>query len=79
MPITDQLSRSEFTETVLNIVNNKVEEKKGFSLAIDGEWGCGKTTILDMLQEKLKLRYLVVRYNCWKNDIYEDPLVPLLC
>ena len=78
MPITDQLSRSEFTETVLNIVNKKVEEKNGFSLAIDGEWGCGKTTILDMLQEKLKLRYLVVRYNCWKNDIYEDPLIPLL-
>lgn len=79
MPFTDLLFRSEFTEIVLNIVNNKVNEKKGFSLAIDGEWGCGKTTMLDILQEKLKPRYLVVRYNCWKNDIYEDPLVPLLC
>ena len=78
MSFTDLLYRTEFTDTILEIVNNKVKEKKGFSLAIDGEWGCGKTTMLDMLQEKLRLRYLVVRYNCWENDIYEDPLIPLL-
>lgn len=78
MPFIDLLSRSEFINTVLNIVDNKIDEKKGFSLAIDGEWGCGKTTILNILQERLKSKFLVVRYNCWDNDFYDDPLIPLL-
>ena len=75
----DCLSRQEFLSITSDIVNAKIHQKVGYSFAINGEWGCGKSTILDMLQEQLGKRYLVIRYNCWKNDIYEDPLIPLLC
>ena len=75
----DCLSRTEFLSVASDIVDAKINQKVGYSFAINGEWGCGKSTILNMLQEQLEKRYLVIRYNCWKNDIYEDPLIPLLC
>ena len=76
--ITDLLSRDQFVSIVSNIVDSKIKQKEGYSFAIDGEWGCGKTTVLDILEERLKCRYLVVRYNCWKYDFYEEPLIALL-
>ena len=75
----DCLSRTEFLSVASDIVDAKINQKVGYSFAINGEWGCGKSTILNMLEKQLEKRYLVIRYNCWKNDIYEDPLVPLLC
>ncbi len=75
---TDLLSRDQFVSVVSNIVDSKIKQKEGYSFAIDGKWGCGKTTVLDILEERLKCRYLVVRYNCWKYDFYEEPLIALL-
>lgn len=76
--VQDLLSRDHFVSVVSNIVDSKIKQKEGYSFAIDGEWGCGKTTILDILEQQLKNKYLVVRYNCWKYDFYEEPLVALL-
>lgn len=78
MSLTDLLSRDQFVSIVSNIVDSKIMQKEGYSFAIDGEWGCGKTTVLDILEEHLKCKYLVVRYNCWKYDFYEEPLIALL-
>lgn len=75
---TDLLSRNQFVSIVSNIVDSKIKQKEGYSFAIDGKWGCGKTTVLDILEERLKCRYLVVRYNCWKYDFYDEPLIALL-
>lgn len=76
--ITDLLSRDQFVSIVSNIVDSKIMQKEAYSFAIDGKWGCGKTTVLDILEERLKCRYLVVRYNCWKYDFCEEPLIALL-
>ena len=78
MLTADLLSRNHFVSVVSNIVDSKIQQKEGYSFAIDGEWGCGKTTVLDILEERLKNRYLVIRYNCWKYDFYEEPLIALL-
>lgn len=64
MFINDLLSRDHFVSVVSNIIESKIQQREGYSFAIDGEWGCGKTTVLDMLEERLKNRYLVIRYNC---------------
>ena len=76
--LQDLLSRDHFVSVVSNIVDCKIQQKEGYSFAIDGEWGCGKTTVLDILEQRLKSKYLVVRYNCWKYDFYEEPLIALL-
>ena len=63
------------------------ESKTSISFAIDGAWGCGKSFVLDMFEEQLEQiqseetltnKYLIIRYNCWKFDYYEEPLIAIV-
>ena len=75
----DKLGRGQFIELLSNIIMQKTEACEGFSFAIDGKWGCGKSWILKELEQKLESRnYFVIHYNCWENEYYEEPLVGLL-
>lgn len=76
--LDDLLNQKHFISAATHIIEDKIKAKQGYSFAIDGEWGCGKTTIFDMLEKDLKNRYLIIRYNCWKHDFYEEPLIGLL-
>ena len=47
-------------------------------LAVDAEWGNGKTTFLDMWAKYLrKQEFPVVEFNAWKTDFSGDPFVAL--
>ncbi|MCD8295445.1 MAG: KAP family NTPase [Clostridia bacterium] len=52
------------------------------SIAVDGEWGSGKSFIKKKLIEKLKTEhpqsYIIVDYNAGENAFYNDPLIALL-
>ena len=75
----DHLSRQPFINLLKNIIANKSKNKNGCSIAIDGDWGSGKTWILDALESQLPNdEYLIFHYNAWENDFYEEPLVALL-
>ena len=75
----DRLGRGPFIELLSNIITQKTDAHEGFSFAIDGKWGCGKSWILKELEQKLESRnYFVIHYNCWENEYYEEPLVALL-
>lgn len=75
----DLLQRDEYINLLENIVCEKVKQHEGLSLAIDGKWGCGKTFIVEKLESKLKSHnYLVLHYNCWENDFYDEPLVAIV-
>lgn len=75
----DLLGREPFVTLLDNIITQKVSAHEGFSFAIDGKWGCGKSWILKELEQKLELKnYLVIHYNCWENEYYEEPLVAIL-
>lgn len=77
--MTDHLSRQPFINLLKNIIVNESKNKNGYSIAIDGDWGSGKTWILNMLESQLPSdEYLVFHYNAWENDFYEEPLVALL-
>ena len=48
-------------------------------LALNGPWGCGKTTFIRMWGEKLReVGCPVFYFNAWQNDYVEDPLIPLI-
>lgn len=75
----DMLGRGPFVSLLENIIVQKTNAHEGFSFAIDGKWGCGKSWILKELEQKLELKnYLVIHYNCWENEYYEEPLVAIL-
>lgn len=83
----DILNREEFVQQLVRLVENISENKSSTCFALNGDWGCGKSFVLDMFQEKLEQiqseetsdsRFLVIRYNCWKYDYYEEPLVAII-
>lgn len=78
MAAKDLLQRDKFLAFVTEAIETKIQSKEPYSFAIDGKWGCGKTFILDRLEERLKGEYLVVRYNAWEHDYYDEPLISLL-
>lgn len=77
--MTNYLSRQPFIKLLKNIIENQSKNNNGYSIAIDGDWGSGKTWILDALESQLSSdEYLIFHYNAWENDFYEEPLVALL-
>lgn len=62
------------------------------TIALEGQWGIGKSWILEKLEAKLKglnisnkidlnkysSEYFVFKYNAWENDYYNEPLVAIL-
>ncbi|MCQ2470710.1 MAG: KAP family NTPase [Clostridia bacterium] len=83
----DYLQREDYICDIYNIAMNLSRDKSNISFAIDGEWGCGKTFLLEMIEEELKEcqseetnndRFAVFHYNCWQYDYYEEPLVAIV-
>ena len=83
----DILNRELFVDQLLQLTESISERKTSVSFAIDGAWGCGKSFVLDMFEEQLEQirseetvtdKYLIVRYNCWKYDYYEEPLIAIV-
>lgn len=83
----DVLSRDEFVGYLIQLTENISKNKVSTSFAVNGKWGSGKSFVFDMYEEKLKEiqseetktnKYLIIRYNCWKYDYYEEPLVAIV-
>ena len=74
----DMLGREPFVSLLENIIIQKTNAHEGFSFAIDGKWGCGKSWIIKELEKKLEPKYFVIHYNCWENEYYDEPLVAIL-
>lgn len=83
----DILNRNVFVEQLLHLMENISSNKSSTCFAINGSWGCGKSFVLDMFEEQLGMiqseetftdKYLIVRYNSWKFDYYEEPLVAIV-
>lgn len=47
----DYLSRQPYLNLLKSIISNQKDNPSGYSFAIDGEWGCGKTWVLNELEK----------------------------
>lgn len=83
----DILNRYEFVCSLINLVENISVENSSVTFALDGKWGSGKSFVLDMFEEELSRiqseetatdKYFIIRYNCWKNDYYQEPLIAIV-
>ena len=80
----DVLDREAFVKQIVDLAMVLSEKHKNCCFAIEGEWGSGKSFVLENIQECLQPeqseetgadRFFVVRYDCWKYDYYEEPIV----
>lgn len=75
----DALNRKNIAVNLTNIIDS---QQDGMVLAIDSEWGAGKTTFIRMWQTFLnnvyKEKFDALYYNAWANDYIKEPLVSVL-
>lgn len=78
----DLLNREDFIKSVMQLLNQLSDKKKGCCFAIEGGWGVGKTFVIEEIERKLddmeEDRYFVFHYNCWQYDYYEEPAVAIV-
>jgi hypothetical protein len=71
-----QLEREKYASILTEIINLFPD---GFVLAINNDWGTGKTTFIKMWEKYLKNRkFQTLYFNAWENDFDENPLVALM-
>ena len=75
----DKIGRKEIVDRICLLVDN-LQKYQHFCLALDGDWGSGKSFVLDMVEEKLKQHreYVIIKYDAWANSFYSDPLIAIL-
>ena len=77
----DLLGREEIIDNIIKIID---ANSASISFDVNGAWGIGKSFLLDLLKERLVElnnpfpKYLVLSYNCWKYDYYEEPLIAIV-
>lgn len=83
----DILNRSKFVGDLIEIVETISARDGARMFAIDGEWGSGKSYVLEMFEEKIASlqseeeagdRYFLFHYNCWEYDYYEEPIIAIV-
>ena len=73
----DALDRKKYAEILTSVVD--AYSHSGCVLAINGKWGTGKTTFVNMWKAHLDgLGYKTIYFNAWESDYMEDPLVALV-
>ncbi|MBK9257794.1 MAG: hypothetical protein IPM42_20255 [Saprospiraceae bacterium] len=71
-----KLAREPYARILTDIVNNYAD---GFVLAINNDWGAGKTTFVKMWQQQLKNDgFQTIYFNAWENDFDNNPLIALV-
>lgn len=81
----DVLDRASFVKQIIDLTMIVSENRKNCCFAIEGEWGSGKSFVLEKIQECLdkekaegRDRFFNVRYDCWEYDYYEEPVVAII-
>lgn len=80
--VGDQLDRksvANYLETYLTSRYNTKKDEEGFVLAVNAEWGFGKSFMLERWQKELAFKnYPVVYFDAWKNDFTPEPLIAFI-
>ena len=72
----DSLGRGKFASLLTSIAEKYSD---GFVMAINGEWGTGKTVFINRWKDLLKTKgFKVTIFNAWENDYFGEPTLSLL-
>jgi len=70
-----KLDREKYAPVLTNMLETFPD---GFVMAIDNEWGTGKTTFVRMWQASIEKDYKTIYFNAWENDFDNDVLAALM-
>lgn len=71
-----KLNREQYAKVLTEIIRNYAE---GFVLAINNQWGTGKTTFVKMWKQQLiNEGFQAIYFNAWENDFNNNPLVAIM-
>ena len=77
--ITDRIGRDDIVNKINSIISN-MRQDAHCCIALNGDWGSGKTFVMDMLNSKCSESQdnIVIKYDAWANSFYSDPLIAIL-
>lgn len=75
----DLIGRDIVVNKICHLIDH-MKEDENFCLALNGDWGSGKSYVLKLLHQKLSNNeeYILIKYDAWKNNFYPDPLIAIL-
>ena len=77
----DKIGRGIIVNKIIALIDQLALDQH-FCLALDGEWGSGKSYVLDLIEDKIQKsdhkEYMIIKYDAWKNNFYPDPLIAIL-
>lgn len=73
----DKLHREPLAKNLTEIC--EILSESGAVIALDGEWGAGKTTFVKMWRQMLEdNEYRTIYFNAWNSDFQDDPFIALM-
>lgn len=71
----DRLGREQCAKVLTNVLNSAPD---GLVLCINGTWGSGKSTFIEMWRTQLEGEFTTMLFNAWESDFVDDAMVALL-
>ena len=65
----DQLQREKYAKKISSKIENTKNKENAFAIGINGNWGVGKTSFLNLIERNLdKSESIVLKFNPWLNN-----------
>lgn len=74
----DMLNNRAIAKTVVDLINESKD--KPISIGIHGDWGAGKSSVLEMVEDEFKGNTDIecIKFNGWKHQGFEDAKIALM-
>jgi len=55
-----------------SIIGSNIDTKNSFTISIEGKWGSGKTSLVNLIRNEIKDEVLILRFNPWMINDFEQ-------